>query len=87
MLREGDGGKNVHYLQIALEKQGFISDVDDQRWWQFGPSTLDCVLSFQVSYYLTYFEHFWAHLLGKIFGTISVSSSGKNAFEERSVGA
>lgn len=49
VLREGDGGKNVHYLQIALENKGFISDIDDQRWWQFGSSTFDCVLSFQVA--------------------------------------
>jgi len=50
MLREGDGGRNVHYLQIALERQGFISHTDDQRWWFFGSSTHDCVLMAQVSH-------------------------------------
>ena len=38
----------MHYLQIALERKGFISDIDDQQWWQFGPSTFDCLLSFQA---------------------------------------
>ena len=49
LLREGDGGRSVHYLQVALEKQGFISDTDDQQWWMFGSSTYNCVLMAQVS--------------------------------------
>ncbi len=39
----------MHYLQIALEKQGFISHTDDQRWWFFGSSTFECVLMAQVT--------------------------------------
>lgn len=48
VLREGDGGKDVHYLHVALEQKGFIADEEDQRWWFFGSSTNDCVLTFQV---------------------------------------
>ena len=49
VLREGDGGRNVHHLQVALDRNGFNPDVEDQRWWQFGSSTLDCVYTFQVT--------------------------------------
>lgn len=47
-LTEGDGGKDVHHLHVALEQKGFIADTEDQRWWFFGSSTNDCVLTFQV---------------------------------------
>ena len=48
VLREGCGGREVHELQIALERRGFVTDEDEQRWWQFGSSTHSALETFQV---------------------------------------
>ena len=48
VLREGDGGRTVHQLHVALERKGFIPDEEDQRWWMFGSSTHDCAITLQV---------------------------------------
>ena len=48
VLREGDGGRHVHELHIALEQQGFWAGEDDMLWWQFGSDTCSAVQTFQV---------------------------------------
>lgn len=49
VLREGDGGRHVHELQVALVQQGFWPGEDDMQWWQFGDATCSAVQTFQVS--------------------------------------
>lgn len=49
MLREGDGGRHVHELQVALVQKGFWPGEDDMLWWQFGDATCSAVQTFQVS--------------------------------------
>ena len=48
VLREGDGGRHVHELQVALMEHGFWAGDDDMQWWQFGDATCSAVQSFQV---------------------------------------
>ena len=48
VLREGDGGRHVHELQVALAQNGFWPGDDDMLWWQFGDSTCSAVQTFQV---------------------------------------
>lgn len=50
VLREGDGGRHVHELQVALMQKGFWPGEDDMLWWQFGDATCSAVQTFQVSY-------------------------------------
>ena len=50
VLREGDGGRHVHELQVALVQKGFWPGEDDMLWWQFGDATCSAVQTFQVSY-------------------------------------
>ena len=50
VLREGDGGRHVHELQVALAQKGFWPGEDDMRWWQFGDATCSAVQTFQVSF-------------------------------------
>ena len=49
VLREGDGGRHVHELQVALMQKGFWPGEDDMLWWQFGDATCSAVQTFQVS--------------------------------------
>lgn len=48
VLMEGDGGKEVHSLHVALQEAGFAADEDDIRWWHFGDTTLNAVKTFQA---------------------------------------
>ena len=48
ILREGDGGKQVHALQVALESAGMSCGEDDEQWWQFGDSTHSALVTFQA---------------------------------------
>ncbi|GLC56122.1 hypothetical protein PLESTB_001066700 [Pleodorina starrii] len=47
VLMEGDGGREVHALQVALANNGFHCGEDDMRWWQFGDATLTALKYFQ----------------------------------------
>ncbi|KAG2494501.1 hypothetical protein HYH03_007270 [Edaphochlamys debaryana] len=47
VLMEGDGGKEVHALQVALSNAGFHPSDDDMRWWQFGDTTNNALRYFQ----------------------------------------
>lgn len=49
-LSDGDGGRNVHHLQVALRRKGFDCHNDDLLWWQYSDSTQSAVQYFQVSY-------------------------------------
>lgn len=49
MLREGDGGRAVHGLQVALDRMGFNPGKEDMQWWQFGDSTYGALQTMQVS--------------------------------------
>jgi len=48
ILREGDGGRLVHALQVALENAGMSCGDDDEQWWQFGDSTYSALVTFQA---------------------------------------
>ena len=48
ILREGDGGRHVHELQVALNRAGFHCGDDDEQWWQFGDATYSALLTFQA---------------------------------------
>ena len=48
VLREGDGGRHVHELQVALNGAGFFCGDDDEQWWQFGDSTYAALVTFQA---------------------------------------
>lgn len=50
VLREGDGGRHVHELQVALVQKGFWPGEDDMMWWQFGDATCSAVQTFQVTF-------------------------------------
>ena len=49
MVREGDGGRMVHGLQVALDRMGFNPGREDMQWWQFGDSTYGALQTMQVS--------------------------------------
>lgn len=48
ILREGDGGRQVHALQVALDAAGMSCGEDDEQWWQFGDSTHSALVTFQA---------------------------------------
>lgn len=48
VLREGDGGRHVHELQVALAQKGFWPGQEDMQWWYFGDATCSAVQTFQV---------------------------------------
>ena len=48
ILREGDGGKQVHALQVALDRAGMSCGEDDEQWWQFGDGTHSALVTFQA---------------------------------------
>eukprot|EP00887_Chlorella_sp_A99_P007821 scaffold20.g7821.t1 len=49
VLFEGDGGRAVHGMQVALIQEGYYPDEDEMRWWNFGSSTLAALKTFQAS--------------------------------------
>lgn len=49
VLRDGDGNREVHVMQVALQKQGFYCGEDDMQWWQFGDTTAAALKTFQAS--------------------------------------
>lgn len=48
VLIEGDGGREVHALHVALEGAGFSAGEDDTQWWQFGDTTMNALKTFQA---------------------------------------
>lgn len=48
VLFEGDGGRAVHGMQVALIQEGYYPDEDEMRWWNFGSSTLAALKTFQA---------------------------------------
>jgi peptidoglycan hydrolase-like protein with peptidoglycan-binding domain len=48
-VNEGDGGRLVHALHVALQNEGCYPDDDDIRWWHYGDSTAAAVKTFQAS--------------------------------------
>ena len=48
ILREGDGGRDVHSLQVSLGSHGFHCGDDDEQWWQFGDDTHNALITFQA---------------------------------------
>jgi len=48
MLREGDGGRHVRLLQLALDKQGFCVSEDEMEFWFFGDTTVTALKTFQA---------------------------------------
>lgn len=47
-LIDGDGGRDVHSLHVALQNAGYSTSEDDTRWWQFGDSTMNALKTFQA---------------------------------------
>ena len=48
MLREGDGGRHVRLLQLALDKKGFCVSSDEMEFWFFGDTTMAALKTFQA---------------------------------------
>ena len=48
LVREGDGGRFVHELQVALNGKGFHCGEEDEEWWQFGDPTHAALVTFQA---------------------------------------
>ncbi|CAL5223600.1 g6139 [Coccomyxa viridis] len=48
ILREGEGGKLVHHLQVVLNQHGYYCGEDETVWWQFGSDTYSSLLTFQA---------------------------------------
>ena len=48
VLMDGDGGREVHALHVALNQQGYYAGEDDVRWWQFGDGTINALKTFQA---------------------------------------
>ncbi|KAL3139253.1 hypothetical protein ABBQ32_006019 [Trebouxia sp. C0010 RCD-2024] len=82
VLREGDGGRHVHELQVALVQQGFWPGEDDMQWWQFGDATCSAVQTFQASVNLpesgVVTSDTWQALLGKDAKPIDAKSLALN---------
>lgn len=49
ILREGDGNRDVHVMQIMLQRKGFFCGEDDCTWWYFGDDTVGALKTFQES--------------------------------------
>ena len=49
ILREEDGGMEVHKMQIALSEKGYDSGEEDMEYWFFGFTTQAALLTFQAS--------------------------------------
>ena len=48
MLREGDGGKHVRLLQLALDRKGYCVSDDELEFWMFGDTTENALKTFQA---------------------------------------
>ncbi|KAL4419502.1 hypothetical protein ABPG77_002288 [Micractinium sp. CCAP 211/92] len=48
VLHEGDGGREVHALHVALTRAGYYPSEDDERWWSFGDGTVAALKTFQA---------------------------------------
>lgn len=48
ILLEGDGGREVHSLQVALLEKGYFCGEDEMEWWMFGDSTANALRTFQA---------------------------------------
>ncbi|PSC70776.1 peptidoglycan binding [Micractinium conductrix] len=48
ILLEGDGGREVHSLHIALQRAGYYCSEDDERWWTFSDGTMAALKTFQA---------------------------------------
>lgn len=48
VLVEGDGGRDVRLLQLALGAGGYYCGEDELMWWQFGDGTANALRTFQV---------------------------------------
>ena len=49
VLRQEDGGMEVHKLQVLLDMQGFYSGEEDMEYWFFGYTTENALGTFQAS--------------------------------------
>jgi peptidoglycan hydrolase-like protein with peptidoglycan-binding domain len=47
VVRMDDGGREVHWLQCALERAGCYCGEDEMMWWQFGMATESALRTFQ----------------------------------------
>ncbi|KAK9839516.1 hypothetical protein WJX81_006803 [Elliptochloris bilobata] len=78
ILREGDGGREVHSLHIALSRAGFSCHEDELEWWQFGDTTFSALITFQACSGLSESgvadERTWQALLGKTADPATVQS-------------
>ncbi len=48
VVMDMDGGREVHALQVALQRHGFFCGDDDMRWWMFGEPTMNALRIYQV---------------------------------------
>jgi peptidoglycan hydrolase-like protein with peptidoglycan-binding domain len=48
VLMDGDGGREVHSLHVAMSRQGYHVGDDDLYWWQFGDGTINALKTFQA---------------------------------------
>jgi peptidoglycan hydrolase-like protein with peptidoglycan-binding domain len=68
VVMDGDGGREVHALHVALGRAGFHCGEDDMRWWMFGDPTGNALRTFQASSKLPESgvcdERTWLALLG-----------------------
>jgi len=49
VLREDDGGMEVHKMQVMLAERGYDSGEEDMEYWYFGSATSAALLTFQAS--------------------------------------
>ena len=49
VLREDDGGMEVHKMQVLLAERGYDSGEEDMEYWYFGSATSAALLTFQAS--------------------------------------
>ena len=49
VLREEDGGMEVHKMQVILAERGYDSGEEDMEYWYFGSATSAALLTFQAS--------------------------------------
>lgn len=49
VLREDDGGMEVHKMQVILSEKGYDSGEEDMEYWYFGSTTANALMTFQAS--------------------------------------